>query len=333
MIKDILLIILFLFFILFSIFYILERKKNQKLNNELDIAAENRYKQILKEREDFEREQKKRINNELRQARDELSFVYEEKIKRQTEIDLELDKHRAKRKKEIEENLKETQQYLEEKTQREFDDFIQQKQKDLAIYCENIDKEAEKYRQKSQEELDKIQTELKEYYEKRKAINEDILRNREVQQQIDFYRVCLNEEDKSDIEFLSGVAKKIHHPDAINKLIWDVYIKRAVDILVKNVLNNESVCGIYKFTNIDSGEVYIGKSTDVKKRAYEHYKYAFGLSGIASSQFHYALMKCGVDRFTFELLEKCDKDKLTEREKYYIDFYETKTYGYNQRLG
>lgn len=34
-----------------------------------------------------------------------------------------------------------------------------------------------------------------------------------------------------------------------------------------------------------------------------------------------------------ELLEEVEKDKLTEREKYWIDFYNSTTYGLNERRG
>jgi len=45
------------------------------------------------------------------------------------------------------------------------------------------------------------------------------------------------------------------------------------------------------------------------------------------------LKKYGVDNFTWEVIEEVAKDELTEREKYWITFYDTKTYGYNQREG
>ena len=41
----------------------------------------------------------------------------------------------------------------------------------------------------------------------------------------------------------------------------------------------------------------------------------------------------GIDQFTFELLEEVPKDKLTEREHYYIEFYDSKRYGLNERNG
>jgi hypothetical protein len=41
----------------------------------------------------------------------------------------------------------------------------------------------------------------------------------------------------------------------------------------------------------------------------------------------------GIENFTFELLETVPKDELSEREKYYIDFYKTKEVGLNERNG
>ena len=41
----------------------------------------------------------------------------------------------------------------------------------------------------------------------------------------------------------------------------------------------------------------------------------------------------GCENFTFELLEKVPKEKLKERESYYIDFYDSKKYGLNTLSG
>ena len=39
----------------------------------------------------------------------------------------------------------------------------------------------------------------------------------------------------------------------------------------------------------------------------------------------------GAENFTFELLEEVNKDKLLERESYWIKFYETDSYGLNMK--
>jgi hypothetical protein len=41
----------------------------------------------------------------------------------------------------------------------------------------------------------------------------------------------------------------------------------------------------------------------------------------------------GIEKFTFEVVERVEKDLLSEREKFYIDFYQSKEYGMNQRKG
>lgn len=41
----------------------------------------------------------------------------------------------------------------------------------------------------------------------------------------------------------------------------------------------------------------------------------------------------GIENFTFELLEEVPKDKLSERETFYIDFYQSKKVGLNERKG
>ena len=38
-----------------------------------------------------------------------------------------------------------------------------------------------------------------------------------------------------------------------------------------------------------------------------------------------------LENFTFQIVEICDKNNLTEREKFYIDFYNAKDYGYNSK--
>ena len=103
--------------------------------------------------------------------------------------------------------------------------------------------------------------------------------------------------------------------------------------MIKRVLNARAPSGIYKITRLKTGEIYIGKSTDVKKRWGEHSKTAYGVGTIAHSILHTTIKRDGIENFTFELLEEVPKDKLTEREKYWINFYNSKEYGMNERNG
>ena len=89
------------------------------------------------------------------------------------------------------------------------------------------------------------------------------------------------------------------------------------------------ICGIYKITNLKTQESYIGKSTNIKTRWTNHIKTALGLDGMARTKIHSAMKEYGIDNFTFEVLEECTKENYSEKEKYWINFYETNIYGYN----
>ena len=45
------------------------------------------------------------------------------------------------------------------------------------------------------------------------------------------------------------------------------------------------------------------------------------------------MMDYGVENFTFEILQQCDRSELNDREKFWIDYFDTKTYGYNVTSG
>lgn len=82
---------------------------------------------------------------------------------------------------------------------------------------------------------------------------------------------------------------------------------------------------IYKITNIINNKIYIGKRTTNKKPEQDT-KY-FG-SGLYITR---ALKKYGKQNFTKEILEQCTFETLNEREKYYIELYNSRdiNIGYN----
>ena len=184
-----------------------------------------------------------------------------------------------------------------------------------------------------EEQINKVQNELEEERTKRAAINEEIRRQREVEEQQDFYRIQLDPNDKDDVEILRSVAPRLRHPEAINKVIWTGYYQKPLAELRKRLLPNGDVSGVYKITRLKTNEIYIGQTTSVDKRWQEHVKSALGVGTLASSQLHRVMASDGCENFTFELLEVVPKDKLRERESYYIDFYDSKTYGLNSVTG
>ena len=193
--------------------------------------------------------------------------------------------------------------------------------------------EFECIRKAKQNEIDILSAQIESFQLKQDAINQEILRRRELEEKADFYRVCLSDEAIADITELQIVRQKLKKPEILDKIIYDTYIAKPVLEMIKRVLQNSTCSGIYKITCQETKEIYIGKSTDIKNRWQQHCKTALNCGTIASSLLHRKMQQYGIENFTFELLEVVPKDKLSEREKFYIDFYKTKEIGLNERNG
>ena len=85
---------------------------------------------------------------------------------------------------------------------------------------------------------------------------------------------------------------------------------------------------IYKITNI-SGKIYIGKTIDPKIRE-SKYKY---LNCKSQTRLYRSLLKYGWDNHTFEIIEECHIDKLSEKEIFYINLFDSFKRGLNCTQG
>lgn len=302
--------------------YIQNRK--QKLESEVkkEIAARIQHRDdldlILSERSRTLQQTEERLED-IRNQYDNLTEkleTYEEKQKQYID-------HYVETFKEIKTNevLNELDRQAEKKRQQQEENF-----ENMIQFFESVKKE-------KQEEIDEISANLDSFRAKQEAINQEILRRRELEEKADFYRVCLSDEAITDITELQIVRRKLKKPEILDKIIYDTYVAKPVLEMVKRVLQNSTCSGIYKITCQETKEIYIGKSTDIKNRWQQHCKAAFNCGTIASSLLHRKMQQYGIENFTFELLEVVPKDKLSERESFYIDFYQSKKVGLNERRG
>ena len=259
----------------------------------------------------------------------QLDVKLQEKEKRYNEVNQDLDLYREGKMKEIDGTAAEYEQRKRQIVDTSIDKYRQSKIDEANIQLE----QKQFYINNLEEQVNKIQTELEAERSKRAAINEEILRQKKLEEQQDFFRIQLNPDDTNDIELLRSITPRLHHPEAINKVIWTGYYQKPLAELRKRLLTNGDVSGVYKITRLKTNEIYIGQTTSVDKRWQEHVKSALGVGTLASSQLHRAMAADGCENFTFELLEEVPKDKLRERESYYIDFYDSKTYGLNSVTG
>ncbi len=92
-------------------------------------------------------------------------------------------------------------------------------------------------------------------------------------------------------------------------------------------------CGIYKIENKTNGKVYIGSSNNIEWRWYNHTSSLDAHNPKCNRLLQRAWDKYGEKKFSFEIVEKCSKSALIERETYWINFYDSKNIekGYNIR--
>ena len=91
--------------------------------------------------------------------------------------------------------------------------------------------------------------------------------------------------------------------------------------------------GIYKITNKLNNKCYIGQSVDIKIRWLQHiYE---GKRNNPQGKLYHAIFNEGIENFSFEVLEECPLDEkiLNEKERYWIEFYNSFEEGYNSTKG
>lgn len=174
-------------------------------------------------------------------------------------------------------------------------------------------------------EIGEIVNLLDDYRSQRESVNLAILREKELKEKENFYKIVIPEYDQEDMKTLKSIGPRLRNREALNKLIYDVFVKRPLNELIKRITNGKEISGIYKITYIKTGEAYIGKTTNISTRWQNHIKTACGLEGAARTTFHNRLEQDGIWNYTFEVLEEVPKDKLGEREKFYIELYGTDT--------
>ena len=220
-----------------------------------------------------------------------------------------------------------------DEAEKEITHYYVLRQEDINKEVVQLENNYNTHKENLDRDISTLREELSDLKARREAYIEALKAEEKRQQDRAFYTINLTEENKEDIRILRSIEDKLHNSEALNRLIYDVFIKKPLGDLLLRIIGENTYGGIYKITNLDTQRAYIGRSTDIKKRLTEHVKGAFNISTIADQEIHRVMGREGVDKFSFEVLEKVEKEKLNEREKYWIDFYQTQSYGYNQNKG
>lgn len=286
-----------------------------------NLEAVNRALARSKEDTEYEKHKLEECRKDLQAALEIYQDITDNKL---SEINDSMEEQRRKRQEDLDMDFVTRKNLLEatlEKYKQETNNEIQELNTQLEecrILAEERMKECALQVAEEQEKVDNIQRILRQYDADKQAKL--------------YYTIQLPEEYQEDIEYLlTTVAAKVQHPDIISKLVWAEYVKPNLDNTFKRIdIHPEP--GIYKLTSLIDSKCYIGKSTNVKNRISDHFKSAVGIKSIADQAVHHAILKEGFWNWQIEIITYCDKDKLNEFEKYYIEFFKSKDYGYNKIL-
>lgn len=216
-------------------------------------------------------------------------------------------------------------------------DSLQQKKKEK-------EKEYERKKQElnclysSQEQKTKAQiaqmqsnlTELKKVYQ---AMTAARLRQQEQEEKVSFYTIKISNTQIADITHLQEWKKELHDPSVVSKIIWSTFIMKPTSDLCNRVLGPKPVCGIYKITNKITKEIYVGQSVNIADRWKNHIKCGLGIDASATNKLYNNMQQTGVWNFTFEVLQQCTRDKLNEKERFWIETYKSNEVGLNVTKG
>lgn len=209
-------------------------------------------------------------------------------------------------------------------------DFLEQ-QKLKTIFCEYQDQHDKKINE-LKIKINQTNEELDSLIAKRQNTIAIIKEEEKIKNEKDFYRIILSQDDSDDIFQLKQVEKRLNNKDVLRKLIYKTYI----EIPMNNLFNRVGIkecAGIYKISNLNNNMVYIGQSTNVRNRIKSHIQASLGISTIASQLVHDKMAEEGLENFSFQIVEECDRTQLNDREKYYINYYKSNDWGYNKTSG
>lgn len=154
-------------------------------------------------------------------------------------------------------------------------------------------------------------------------------RAQEMENQQDFYRLILTEIDLLEIEKLREVAPFLRDSEPLNKVIWKVYYEKPYTDLVGRVVGKNVKTGIYKITNLNNGMCYVGQAVNIADRWRQHIKRGIGAEAPTRNKLYPAMLSIGVENFSFEIVEECERTLLNEREDYWQDYFQAKEFGYS----
>lgn len=301
-------------------------KKTKQINQEVEkqneeIDTHNKY--LLKE------------NSELNKLKEELQITINSLIDRKNDISSTVDDKQTELNNIL--NQINNQQVLSKDAFENYCEILEKQykteEKDYEESKELLRKSYEDLQLKFIKETEKIQKDLDKISATRAAAIQAQVKEKAIEENMAFYSLEVTNSDLRDIGVLESIKPKLNNSRILSMLIWQTFFRTPMTNLCNKVVGKETKTGIYKITNQKTKECYIGQAVDISSRWKDHAKAGLGIDTPAGNKLYKAIQEYGIQNFSWEIIEECPKDQLNEKEKYYIELYQSKDYGYNSNKG
>ena len=221
----------------------------------------------------------------------------------------------------------------------------------FSAYYDMLEKRYDEAEEEHQQEMDALQTaysnlqfklmqeadehrkELDKLRATRAAAIQAQIKENEISEKSTFYCLTIPEIELKDIAILETIKPKLNNPRVLSMLIWQTYYRTPMTDLCNRVVGKTVKTGIDKITNQLTSECYSGQAVDIASRWKEHAKCGLGIDTPAKNKLYKAMIEYGLSHFSWEILEECERADLDEKEKFFIDLYQAKDFGYNSQVG
>lgn len=332
-IEIIICLVLWSISLICSIGYYRKYLKEKKKRKHLESHQENLIKDFALEQDKVIEKAKVELNNIKVQTEKEKTEL--QCARRQREEETEREKDFLKR------ELSSYGNYLWEQEKKKIDERHKIYDADVSKMIDIYDTIKEGHRLdaefaeiQAKDLIDSLRQEIDDYRAQCEAINEQIRQRELLENEKTSHTLQLSISEQEDIGRLLELSHTFNQPTIIYKLIWSAFLQKPFNDMINNLFGTRVPRNvIYCIENQKTNKKYIGKtSAEVSKRWAEHIKTSLGIGSVSAQKIHEALRGHWAD-FTFSIIEEVTKDNLSEREKFYIDFYQSNIYGYNLKKG
>lgn len=275
------------------------------------------------------------LSNQCKNLENELDDLIRKEQELQQKINERVDYYMI-----VEDNINKKVRGQKELSEEAFNDWwellekkYEEKEQEYEILNSNLEKSYAEAQQRAMYDLEQVKAELNKMEATRTAAIEAKRKEKEISEKLSFYCLNISSNELDDIKRLERVKIDLHEPRILSMLIWKTYWQKPMTELCNNILGLASVTGIYKITNQLSGECYVGQAVSCSDRWKQHAKCGCGIDTPAGNKLYKAMQEDGIWIFSWELLEKCPREELDEKEKFYINLYKSYDYGYNSNRG